>query len=366
MIMNRSKRNLAINAIVGSLAFGGLITGTFAWFAAANSVSIDTFKVTYGGGDDLKIGLIVPEDHPELGNAGDIQFFDELSEKNLVDYGYFNPEKKLSPVSSMFQSRWLNETTDLSDESLLPVLREGFTSYYNTTDSKVASSGFYQFEFYFKSNMDMYLYLDDSSTLLPDSDKNAEDPAGNEEALNNVHKSMRVSFLSSYGFNIWEPNTVQASTTIFAGRLDILSRDGYYDFNGEIDEYREIMFGEMDGSTKIIYSENGRANAVDPTTTFNASTYASVLPIDMEASLANGLVLGQETSKTTEELADKDQLESALAYLPEETPVRVVVTIYSEGWDRDNNDFVERASFLLALRLTGRYRAPSEPIALKK
>ena len=76
----RNKRNLIINSVVGFLALSGLITGTFAWFASANAVTLDTFKVTYGGADDLKIGLIVPENHPELGNAGDIQFFDELSE----------------------------------------------------------------------------------------------------------------------------------------------------------------------------------------------------------------------------------------------------------------------------------------------
>ncbi len=362
----RNKRNLIINSVVGLLALSGLITGTFAWFASANAVTLDTFKVTYGGADDLKIGLIVPENHPELGNAGDIQFFDELSEENLVDYGYFNPESTLSPVSSMFQSRWLNESTDLSDPTLRPVLREGFTTYNNTTDSNIANSGFFQFEFYFKSNMDMYLYLDDSATLLPDSAKNAESPAGNEEALNNVHKSMRVSFLSPFGFNIWEPNTDTASTTLFAGRLDILARDGFYDFNGEIDAYREILFGEMDDPSKIVYSENGRATATEPLTTFNASTYGSVLPIDLDSSIENGLVLGRETSKTTTELSDKELLGSALAYLPENTPVRMVVTVYSEGWDRDNNDFVERASFLLSLRLTGRYRAPNEPIALKK
>lgn len=363
MNLNRSKRNLIINSVIGLIALSGLITGTFAWFAAANAVSIDTFKVTYGGADDLKIGLVIPDNHPELGNPGDIQFFDALSEKNLTDFGYLDPDSTFSPVSSMFQNRWLNETTDLSDPTLFPVLREGFTSYTNTTDSDIASSGFFQFEFYFKSNMDMYLYLDESSTLLPDSEKNAESPAGNEEALNNVHKSMRVSFLSPYGFNIWEPNTETASNTLFAGRLDIIARDGFYDFNGEIDAYHEILFGEMDDPSKIIYSENGRATAGEPLTTFNASTYASVLPLDLEASLANGLVLGRETSKTTLELSNQDNLESALAYLPENTPVRVVVTVYSEGWDRDNNDFVERANFLLSLQLTGRYRAPNEPIA---
>lgn len=362
----RNKKNLIINSFVGILALGGLITGTFAWFAAANAVSIDTFKVTYGGADDLQIGLLVPEDHPELGNHGDIDYYEELSEQNLIDYGYVDPEETLSPVSSMYQSRWLNETTDLSDPTLFPVLREGFTTYSNTTDSTVASSGFFQFEFYFKSNMDLYLYLDDTSTLVPDSEKNAEDPVGNEEALNNVHKSMRVSFLSPLGFTIWEPNTETASTTTFADRLDIISRDGYYDFNGEIDAYREILFGEVDDPSKIVYSESGRATALDPLTTFNASTYTSVSPIDMDASIANGLVMGQETSKTTGELANKELLESALAYLPENIPVRVVITVYAEGWDRDNNDFVERANFILSLKLTGRYRAPNEPIDAKK
>ncbi len=360
------QKNMVFNALLGIFALAGLVTGTFAWFAAANAVSIDTFKITYGGGDDLQVGLVVPEGKPQLGNAGSINFFEELTEQNLEDYGYWDADQPLSPVSSMFQSRWLNETTDFADDTLLPVFREGFTSYMNTTDSDIATSGFYQFELYFKSNMDMYLFLDDTSTLLPDIEKNAQEPGANQEALNNVHKSMRVSFLSTFGYHIWEPNTEIASSTAFAGRLDIISRDGYYDFNGEIGDYHEIMFGEIDDPSKLIYSESGRASAEEPLTTFNASTYESVLPIDLEASLNNGLILGQETSHTTAELANKSNLENALVYLPEYTPVRVVVSVYAEGWDRDNNDFVERANFLLSLKLTGRYRAPTEPAPLEK
>lgn len=359
-------KNLLITALIGVFAMAGLITGTYAWFAAANAVSIDTFKVTYGGADDLQIGLVIPDGKPTLGTAGNLVFFDAISEQNLIDFGYLDPDATLSPVSSMFQSEWLNETTDLTDDALVPVFRDGFTSYLNTTESTVATSGFFQFEFYLKSNMDMYLYLDDASTLLPDSEKNAQDPAGNEEALNNIHKSMRVSFLSNLGYNIWEPNTETASTTQFAGRLDIISRDGYYDFNGEIGAYKEIMFGEYDDYGKIVFSEDGRATGEPPLTTFNASTYTGVAPIDWQASLENGLVVGRETSKTTGELSNQELASSALAYLPEYTPIRVVVTVYAEGWDRDNNDFVERAAFLLSLKLTGRYRAPNEPSLLEK
>ncbi len=366
MTKNIGQKSMVINALVGIFALAGLVTGSFAWFAAANAVSLDTFKISYGSPDDLQIGLIVPDNQPDLGNAGDINFFEEVTEQTLSDYGYWDSEEPLSPVSSMFQNQWLNETTDYSDENLLPVFREGFTSYMNTTDSDIATSGFFQFEFYFKSNMDMYLFLDDSSTLLPDIEKNAQEPVGNQEALNNVHKSMRVSFLSTLGYHIWEPNSETSSSTAFAGRLDIISRDGYYDFNGEIGDYHEIMFGEIDDPSKIVFSENGRATAEEPLTTFNASTYESVMPIDLQASLDNGLVIGHETSLTTAELANQELLDNAIAYLPEYTPIRVVVSIYAEGWDRDNNDFVERANFLLSLKLTGRYRAPNEPVPLEK
>ncbi|MCX5775688.1 MAG: hypothetical protein NTV44_04955 [Firmicutes bacterium] len=360
-----AQRKLTLQLLVTAIAFGGLITGTFAWFSVANDVSIGTFNITYGEADKIQFGLIVPANRPDLGEAGSLTFFDNLSDADLVAYGYNDKESPLSPVSSMFQSLWLNESTLLDDNTLFPVLRSSYSTYQNTTNSNQARSGFFQFEFYLKSNMDMYLYLDSTASIVADSFVNSQKNVQNAIELDKISASLRVSFLSSLGFNIWEPNTEVAGTTAFGGRLDVLDQDGYYDFDGSLGDYHEIMFGEYNDASKLVYSETSRASAEKPFTSFNASTAKDVNPLDLETSIENGLVVVHEDSKTTATLADQTLNSSALAYLPEYTPTRLVVTVYAEGWDLDNTNLIQDASFLLNLTLTGRFRAPTEPLTLK-
>jgi len=365
MRASNPKSKLVLELIVTAIAFGGLVTGTFAWFSVANDVSVATFSITYGQADKIQFGLIVPPERPDLGEEGSLTFFDNLSDQDLVNYGYNDKESPLSPVSSMFQSLWLNETTNLDDDNLFPVLRSSYSTYQNTTASNQARSGFFQFEFYLKSNMDMYLYLDSTASIVADAFVNSQKSPQKAAELDKISASLRVSFLSSLGFNIWEPNTDVAGTTAFGGRLDVLDQDGYYDFDGTIGDYREIMFGEYDDPSKIIYSENARSTAENPLTSFNASTAANVNPLDLEASIENGLSVAHENSKTTATLSDQTIDSSALAYLPEYVPVRLVVTVYAEGWDLDNTNLIQDASFLLNLTLTGRFRAPTEQIISK-
>jgi len=365
MKVNNHKSKLILELIVTAIAFGGLVTGTFAWFSVANDVSVATFNITYGQADKIQFGLIVPAERPDLGEAGSLTFFDNLSDENLVDYGYNDKESPLSPVSSMFESLWLNETTGLADEDLFPVLRSSYSTYQNTTESNQARSGFFQFEFYLKSNMNMYLYLDSTASIIADAFVNGQNSPQKAAELDKISSSLRVSFLSSLGFNIWEPNTDVAGTTAFGGRLDVLDQDGYYDSDGTNGDYREIMFGEYNDPSKIIYSEGARSSAEKPLTSFNASTASGVNPLDLDASIDNGLVIAHENSKTTATLSNQTLDSSALAYLPEYTPVRLVVTVYAEGWDLDNTNLIQDASFLLNLTLTGRFRAPNEQIIMK-
>lgn len=357
---SNNERRLLIAVLTFLISLSSMITGTLAWFSSSNYLEVDRFKITVGDQEKIEFGLVVPQGlHPDLGTPGEIAYFTDLDRTILQSYGYLNPWDKFKPVSSMFQSMWLNESINLLDEEVFSGVFPQFRSHYsgltNTKEANRATSGFYQFEFYMRSNLDLDLYLDDESTLLADEMKNRQVANQNGlsvQRLNRIKDYMRVSFLTEEGFKIWEPNVLTPSQTKFGGRLDVLSYDGYYDYDILTD--KEIMFGEYNGDEFLVYNEEARVTNVETYNSFSALTNPLATPLNIPASEANGLVIAQEQTFTTAMMIDQSNVNHRLVHLRPNRPTRMVVSIYAEGWDHDAVTETQFASFLLNLKLTGK------------
>lgn len=346
--------------LVATLSFlisiGSLVVGTVAWFAASSFLEISRFRIAIGGPEKIEIGLKVPTANPTLGEPESLVFYESVSDDILKDHYYYNPWESFRAVTSMYQSLWLNETTDLSDPDLLPILRRQYTSATVRRETEPTTTNFYQFEFFIKASVRIDLYLDPTSYLVANRSQNNQTAAVRHldaNRLNMVEKAMRVSFLSSEGFHIWEPNTDVAGTTEYGGRLDVLMFDLAYDYDPLTN--KEFMFGEYNSDDYLVYDESARSTTIDRHSSFEALTAPGVEPLSIPLSKQNGLVITKEQSVTTAFLTDFNNPAAALLRLYPNEPQRLVVSIYAEGWDRDTTNDINLSSFLVNLVFGGRY-----------
>lgn len=346
--------------VVGLLSFAltltASVTSTYAWFAVSEAGKVSFAKLSITEDHSLQIGLKESD--------GNITYYDAVDDNILKDhFSNYVPGSPLSDTSSMYQDLWLNEDTDY--ETALPILRNAYSKNGDHHKSEVATSGFYQFEFYFKADSDMYLFLDYNDTYckpLHDTNQKLADSSNGTisvDDLDNVVNATRVSFFSKDGFTIYEPNQLSSSKTVFGGILDATSKDGYYDYDSN---KKEIVYGEYDDDASLVYDSaydtdstlNGRA------TCFNAIHKAGIERFNYEESVKKGLSFKQEKTYTLNQLAinqsqgqfDEESMRP-LAKLKENTPTRVVVTIYLEGWDLDVTEAIGNGSFTLALGFRG-------------
>lgn len=355
-----SERKLLIAVLTFLISLSSMVTSTLAWFSSSNYLEVDRFRITVGDQEKIEFGLVVPFGlDASLGEPGDIVYFSELDQDILQSYGYFNPWEKMKPVSSMYQSLWLTDETDLLDETTFNQINPQFRTHYtggtNYRESRLATEGFYQFEFFMRANYDVDLYLDQKTTLVADEEKNRQTAIDRGMVLSNLNgikDYMRVSFLTEEGYKIWEPNVDSPSQTKFGGRLDVLRYDSYFDYR--YDDLKEIMFGEYNSDEFLVYNEEARSTEVDHFTSFNALSNPNVLPLNIPASEANGLVIARETTYTLSQLSNQGISTNRLVNLRANRPTRMVVSVYAEGWDLDTNSDSQFASFLLQLKLTGR------------
>ncbi len=353
-IINNAKLLTATLAFIGSL--GSLIVGSLAWFASSSFLEISRFRIQIGEPEQVQIGLKVPSSNPSLGNPDSILYYDTIDDVVLKNHDYYNPWMQFKPVSSMFQTQWLSNDADLSNPDLYPALRQSYKYGSSQKDTGPAEDNFYQFEFFLKSNVRIDLQLDPSTYLIADEAKNrqtAREYGLKVGYLNRVKDAMRVSFLTSEQFVIWEPNVNIAGTTEFGGRLDILDYDQSFDY--DLSTNKEYMFGEYNSDEFLVYDESARVNNIDKHTTFNALSAPGVQPLSIPLSKANGLEIAKETSVSTSYLTDFNNQNAVLLRLYPNLPQRMVVTVYAEGWDRDMHNDINYAAFALNLVFGGRY-----------
>ena len=165
--MNREKKS-SKNATRGlflggslSLLLCGLALGTatYAWWDIASGVTVDQFLISTSSSPKLEIGV--------KGQDGTIVYGDRLTDGALgdsnEDFVSFAP---LGEASSMFTDRWL--TPDFDYESGFPSLYGPYwTAGSSVTETPALAEGILQFEFYFLSDLDVDLYLDDGTEIAP-------------------------------------------------------------------------------------------------------------------------------------------------------------------------------------------------------
>ena len=133
----------------------------------------------------------------------------------------------------------------------------------NTINTKYRNQLYYQFEIYVKSSKDMFIYVDSSTSLLPDGNSNRQVARNSGDVttdeLNKTVESLRVSYYTEDNYFIYEPypdyvNGERVREPYF-GKLDAVPHDGYYDIDLD---YNEILYGAYENADKIVYDESGR------------------------------------------------------------------------------------------------------------
>ena len=344
--MNREKKsskNAARGLFLGgslSLLLCGLALGTatYAWWDIASGVTVDQFLISTSSSPKLEIGV--------KGQDGTIVYGDRLTDGALgdsnEDFVSFAP---LGEASSMFTDRWL--TPDFDYENGFPSLYGPYwTAGSSVAETPALAEGILQFEFYFLSDLDVDLYLDDGTEIAPLSEVNAlraaelSLPGVTAESLDKVVSFARVSFLSEDAYTILAPG--KHETTLYGGILNLRGNDPYYDYK----DGKEIVYGETSGTPSYLPPLSEDSEAPASPDAFSAVHKAGIARFDPDSP---GFSIAKEPSYSIEELAlppDTGQADPLkhhpLASLEAGVPKRVVVSIYAEGWD---TAFVESASY---------------------
>lgn len=354
--------------MVGLLAFSltvvASVTSTYAWFAVSEAGKVSFMDLKINEDHSIKIGL--------KNNDGEIDYYESINDGILEEHFVsYHAGSALADVSSMYTDLWLNENTNY--ETAYPILRQSYAADGNIHESYPATQGYYQFEFFFKSDSDMYLFLDYEETkcqALHDENlkyANAYNDGVSDESkkinvkdLDNVVNATRVSFFSSNGYYIYEPNALTSSHTLLGGILDVAPKDGYFDYDSSA--MKETVYGEYDESATLVYDDpqTEDSSLSGKESCFNAIHKAGVSRFNYEASVAQGLSIKEEKTYTLEQLGiksgqgqfDKESM-TPIAALKENTPTRVVVTIYLEGWDFDVTEAIGNGKFNLNLGFKG-------------
>ncbi len=343
-----SKTLLGIGALSLGLTLSSLATATYAWFDIVTSASLDQIKMTFGGSPSLEMGL--------KDQDGNIHYASSWNDASLqeLDSSYV-PFEPLKEVSSMFESSWNNSSLDSSTS--FPLLYEPFYASQDPTSTPVAKDGFLQYEMFFRSDRNLYLFLDEATSISPLSDLNktrAEEinsQTGSSlkgSELDQVVDAVRVSFFSETGFYICSPSG--SSSVTYGGLLD-LDKDGYYDYR----DGKEIVYGDYAGTP--LYGDPLSEDSLAPEkpNAFYAKHQKGISPWKH-----NDVGFQKETSYPVEELALSKSasyfdpsIMKPLAHLKANVPTRLVFTLYVEGWDHHLTEKIANGAFSLHLAFTG-------------
>ena len=339
--MDNDLKTIKSLLLLGASAFCFALTGagvaTYAFFDISEGAKVSHLELGVDGGGSLLLGL-------RENLSGDITYYQDVDDETLSrHYPSYSPGASLSPVSSMMRDSWLLPSFDLNTG--FPVFYGDYGEYDDPASPRVARQGYIQFEAYFLSDEDGYLYLGQDTGITPLEEENRakeEEKELPEGTLDKVVEGVRVSFLSSLGYQILDCRGGEKAT--YAGPLDI-NGDGYR----EIDSSgKEILYGEYEGEP--VFGEPLSEETINPDGT---KSKKGSRPLLEEESAQNGLTIAKEESKTLEELTNPGTTSTVsaapIARLSANVPERTVITIYLEGWDKEVNDLVEDGSFSLKL-----------------
>ena len=369
------------------------ISVSIAWFLGSVNLFIDNITISVDVDADLKIGM---EDNYLYAK-------DSLTEE---DYGEV---EDLMPVSSMGSehSEWINDASTYAPT----FIAQYKTGNREKPEKIVAQKGFFQRTLYLFSTHHMLVTFDSSKTFIKPNRVLNEEKAAEKaqtkaianfravadkeieqnnitddddkeiiynrvkndlteqyyaefvESLNKIEDSLRISILdyenlTNSNYTIIDPKKTD-DPVVFGGRLSTSISKDYFDFYPDYDtlELKETLFGDIVGGEPkrpLVYLDPAIEDipAEGTHTCFNAGTRKGVRPLDME-DLATNVEFYEEQSidpQTADVSTHVDNLdEGYLIELQPNVSHRLVLTVYLEGWDRDNVDATQEASFDMSI-----------------
>lgn len=348
-----------------------LTASTFAWFALADDLTVENIKISLKPSQEIQLGFY--SDDPGLKSRyggdlgvwdGDIFYVDPakgtVDAKLLIDFGQLDPKLRFAPLSAAWSLEALGATAD----GYLPTLTKMPTPFdvKGVRTASLQENSYLQLECYVRTLVDdVYLFLEPKTAIAPDREQNAL-TARLEKVdaaeLDRVASYMRMSFYAFDDvkdrrfFKIYEPNPpADYRKTAYFGRLDIDPADGYYDFSYATGT--ETVYGAYSGTPA--YDESARADEIPPRNDgFQALSYPGVKPFSLEQSVFGGFSGRYEEAQRPETVADTSyryQSANSLAYVGRGSPTRLIITVWSEGWDLDCSAYSAAASFDVVVAL---------------
>jgi len=367
------------------------ISMSIAWFLGSLTLTVNDILIKVDVDADLKISV---EDNLEYAR-------DSLTEDD------FGKVDNFVPVSSMLSehSEWIN------NKNASPTFIAQYkTGYRKDPQAKAANKGFFSKKLYLFSDHRMLVTFDsDKTTITPNERLNRAKAIekANEKALENykaiadeqianlgiedesqkrdfyenvkndlansyraeimndlnkIEDSLRISIfdcdnLTNRNYTIIDPKKSE-DPVVFGGRLSTSIRKDYFDYYSDYPYLKETLFGEYtfkDPENDVLpYLPPATEDlpAVGEHTCFNAGTRKGVCPLDTNH-LEDVITFATEQS-ISPEIADVskhpgNEEEGYLIELLPNEPHQLILSVYLEGWDRDNVDATQEAAFDMSI-----------------
>ena len=329
------------------------ISMTVAWYASGNILGVNQIEITFRGEKNILAGF----DPDDVENFKDtIVFNDEVDDK--IYY----------PVSSMFSDEWL------SAQKSQPVFRTGYTSVthedknsYTKSTTVELEDGYFSKEIYLYCDSNVIITLDGEGTsFFPDSNANsnlANELTDDEDErkiikqdLDNVVNSLRLSVLlpegndkEEYAYYIIDPK--KEEDTYLCGNLNLNEgvSEYYHTYYKNSEEF-ETFFGEYNDESLLVYNppQSSDSELTGRLSEFNSKHRKGVRTVNLEESIENGFIPKKENSLTLAQAditTDEGKDTGIRIPLKAYEPKKIVLSMYLEGWDRDNIGYVQRGQF---------------------
>ena len=355
---------LAVGAVLFSFGIATGAVATSAWYNLLDIAVVSNLNLKIDMSDAiLELGLKKGED---------IIWLDENHPDGFTKEEMGIEDTLLTDVSGMFESDWLNRSTDMA--TAFPKFHSRYKPGLSTTNTGFISEqevekNIVQQEFIFYSeNYDMDIYLDESTSFSPNATLNrekAKEKASNpedevevnriKEKLDKVIYATRMSLFSEDGYYLINPykgtDVIDGEVETYYGGLLDLNKDGFYDYL----DGKEILYGEFAGDISysgVGDSEDDHMKDISKYNTFQGEHKKDIQKVDI--SKAN---IKMENSKPlayyTLDLKNNPLKDTPICRVKKGEQKRVVLSIYVEGWDRHMTDDIASASFDVNIAFTG-------------
>ena len=372
LVHNRNSQKiklLAVGAILFSFGVATSAVATSAWYNLLDIAVVSNLNLKIDISDaKLEVGLKQTPDSEPI-------WLDENHPDGFTKEELGIEDTILTDVSGMFESDWLNESTDLT--TAIPKFHTryvigGTTSNTGFITPEEVEKNIVQEELVFYSeSYDMDVYLHQTTSFSPNSLMNrdaAKEKANNpddeievnriKDKLDKVIYATRMSFLSNDGYLIVNPykgvDVINDEIETYYGGVLDLNKDGFIDYRDD----KETLYGQqIEESIPIPYSgvgnsEDDHMKDKNMYNTFHGEHKKDIQIVDWNVAKEN---IAIENSKSLKQIAfdEKDPLkDTPICRVKKGEYKRVIMSIYAEGWDRHMTDDIDKASFDINIAFT--------------